>query len=319
MTPKTTIDVSVKSTATCSLPARNFKENGMTLFKTLAPCLLALILAVSGCAAGNDLERQQQEALLEILSILDQTIEETEEILRNNPDPTNQYVDILDKLQAMKRIIQEVESGNAPYDPELIRRYTRKIQEIEANIRNSVDKVFSSDVFFGLGKYQISELSEEGKADLRGFVDAVMERQVRVFRSMFPDRTLVVNIKAVGYADETPLGPELAETLTGRINGPIPEDPGARKKVLNQELSYLRAESIVAYIEMESRRRLAEKNCIIGEPEIQGLGEALPYPGGYVDPPYKARDKRRRICKIYSKITLEGDVRLDHLDLDHLE
>ncbi len=284
----------------------------MTLFKTIAPCLLALALMLTGCATGNDLERQQQEALLEIMSILDQTIEETEKILKNNPDPTNQYLDILDKLQAMKGIIQEIKKGNAPYDEALIQQYTRKIQEIEANIRNSVDKVFSSDVFFGLGKYQISDLSEEGKADLRGFVDAVMERQVKVFRKMFPQRTLVVNIKGVGYADETPLGSELAETLTERIDGPIPDAPSARKKVLNQELSYLRAESIVEYIKLELRRRLKDKNCVIGEPEIQGLGEALPYPKGYVDPPYKARDERRRICKIYSKITLEGDVRLDY-------
>jgi hypothetical protein len=286
----------------------------MTPIKPLATWLLVFALAVCGCAGTSELERQQQQALLEILSILDQTIEETEEILQNNPDPTNQYVDILDKLQAMKRIIGEIKSGDAPYDEELLQQYTRKIREIEANIRNSVDRVFSSDVFFGLGKYQISELSEEGRADLKGFVDAVMERQVKVFRKMFPERTLVVNIKAVGYADETPLGPELAETLTGRINGPIPEDPGARKKVLNQELSYLRAESIVAYIERGLRRRLTGKNCTIGDPVIQGLGEALPYPDGYVDPPYKARDERRRICKIYSKITLEGDIRLDSLE-----
>lgn len=285
----------------------------MSLFKTILPWALAFALTFSGCASTNDLERQQQAALLEILSLLDQTIEETEEILENNPDPTNQYVDILDKLQAMKRIIEEIRSGNAPYDEDLLQQYTRKIREIEANIRNSVDKVFSSDVFFGLGKYQISELSEEGKADLMGFVDAVMERQMKVFRKMFPDRTLVVNIKAVGYADETPLGPELARTLTERIAGPIPDAPGARKKVLNQELSYLRAESIVGYIEMELKPRLAERNGVVGEPEIQGMGEALPYTKGYVDPPYTARDERRRICKIYSKITLEGDARLDHL------
>ena len=286
----------------------------MTVMKFFARCALVFALATSGCTGMSELERQQQEALLEILSILDQTIEETEEVLNRNPDPTSQYVDILDKLQAMKRIIREIKSGDAPYDEELLEHYTRKIKEIEANIRNSVDRVFSSDVFFGLGKYQISELSDEGKADLGGFVDAIMERQVKVFRKLFPERTLVIHIKAVGYADETPPGPELAETLRKRINGPIPGDPGARKKVLNQELSYLRAEFIVEYIKMELRRRLDGKNCIVGEPEIRGLGEALPYPKAYVDPPYEARDERRRICKIYSKIKLKGDLRLDRPD-----
>ncbi|GBC61559.1 hypothetical protein DENIS_2521 [Desulfonema ishimotonii] len=242
---------------------------------------------------------------MEILDILSATIEEAEEILESSTDPTNQYIDILDKLLFMKELIQEIKAGKAPYDEKKIEEYSRKIREIEANIKNAVDEVFSSDIFFGLGEYEISELSDKGKEELKQFTKTIIELQVKNFRKLFPDRPLVIIIRAIGYADETPPGPELSEILRSTIATPLPEDSAERKKMLNSKLSFLRAQSISEYIRIQLKNTLEIENVIIGDPEIEGLGEELPYSGESFFPPYRSQDERRRICKIYSKITLD--------------
>ncbi len=278
----------------------------MDRLKKVTPWMVALVAAVSACATTPSLTREQKRALVEILEILDTSIQETQKMVEKSPDPTSQHLDILEKLNTMKEILDRIEAGKAPYDEKLIRRYRRKTREIEANIRNSVDKVFSSDVFFKLGRYKVSELSEEGKRSLKALTESIIESQVRIFQKLFPDRPLTIEIKAVGYADETPPGPELAERLKREIDGPLPGDPVERKKVLNKKLSHLRAQAIFEYIEMEVES-LRMENVSMGESTIIGLGETLPFPGENAEPPYQPQDERRRICKIYSRITVAAE------------
>lgn len=277
----------------------------MKRFQTIVVWGAILAVVLAGCATSR-LTRQQRQALTDILVILDQTIEETAEILKTDPDPTSQYVDILERLNDMKEIIEAIRSGDAAYDDRQISHYIRKIKEIEANIQNAVDEVFSNDVFFGLGEYQISDLPPAGKESLQAFTESIINSQVKVFQKLFPGYPLVVEIRAVGYADETPLLPDLAETLARKTEGVIPDEPLERKRVLNKTLSYLRAEAIYEHI----RRKLASMPDMaaisIGRPEIVGMGEALPYPPDGVDPPYRSQDERRRICKLYSRITLNA-------------
>lgn len=202
----------------------------MKNIKKALPYFLFIILGVYGCTAS--LTRQQNEVLIEILDILSITITETEDILKNNTDPTNMYVDILDKLIFMKELIQEIKNGNEPYDEEVIFKYSTKIKEIEANIKNALDKVFSSDVFFGLGKYKISDFSDEGKKSLDEFTQTIIDSQLKNFRKLFPNQTLIIVIKVIGYADETPIGPELYEILIKEIDQPLPLEPHEQKKYL---------------------------------------------------------------------------------------
>ena len=277
----------------------------MKRFQTIVVWGAILAVVLAGCATSK-LTRQQREALADILVILDQTIEETHEILENDPDPTNQYVDILERLNGMKEIIEAVRAGDTAYDDRRISHYIRKIKAIEANIQNAVDEVFSNDVFFGLGEYRISDLSPAGKRSLETFTESIIDSQVKVFQKLFPDYPLVIEIRAVGYADETPLLPDLAETLVRKTQAPIPDDPIERKHLLNKTLSYLRAEEIYEHIRRKLASMLEMGAISIGRPEIVGMGEALPYPPGHVDPPYRSQDERRRICKLYSRISLSG-------------
>ncbi|MEE4358269.1 MAG: hypothetical protein V2I97_17500 [Desulfococcaceae bacterium] len=264
-----------------------------------------LLLFLSACAGS--LTRQQNQALMEILSILDSVIAEAEGMLHDNPDPTAQFRDILDRLHYMKEIIEEIKKGNAPYDEELLKKYTEKIAEIEANIKNSLNTVLSSDVFFALGRYRISDLSEEGKGILKDFTDTIMNVQVQNFRKLFPDRLLTVSVKVVGYADETPPAGALAAVLSQEFPGSLPADPVERKKHFNEKLSFLRAQTISDYVQQELAAFSEMKNLRIAPTRIIGLGEEYPYPPDYARPPYQPEDKRRRICKIYSKIQIDSE------------
>ncbi len=266
-------------------------------------CFSVSLLILSGCST---LSRQQNQALMEILDILESAIAEAEDMLKSNPDPTSQFGDVLEKLNSIKDVIYEIQRGNAPYDEKRLSEYMDKIQEIEANIRNAVDKVFSSDVFFGLGKYKIEDLSDEGRNSIQEFTRAIAETQVNSFRKVFPDRCLVIVLKAVGYADETPLGDELSEILKREISGPLPDDPEERKKMLNQKLSWLRARSISEHIQQQLESMPETENIVIGLPDIQGMGEEYPYAEESADPPYQSQDERRRICKIYSRILVDS-------------
>ena len=272
--------------------------------KKIMPYFIFVLLIFAGCT--TTLTRQQDQILVEILDILSSTIAETEEILGKNTDPTNQYVDILDKLLFMKELIKEIQSGDKIYDEEKIEKYKTKIKEIEANIKNAVDEVFSSDIFFGLGKYKISDFSEQGKKSLSDFTQTIVDSQVKNFRKLFPGKSFVIVIKAIGYADETPLGPELSEFLEKEMGQPLSSNLKYRKKILNTRLSFLRAQTIYEYIKMQLKTMNEMNDIIIGKPEIQGLGEELPYPYNLIDPPYQSQDKRRRICKVYSKININS-------------
>ncbi len=276
----------------------------MNRFNVLASCVCCVVLVIAGCAPK--LTRQQEDALSDILVILNTAITGTEEILNKNTDPTNPYQDILDKLHFMQSRIEEMRTGKAPFDAERIARYTGEIMEIEANVRNAVDKVFNIDVFFELGKYRISDLSEEGKAALQAFARTLIEKQLKKLRKLFPERPLTVVIKSIGYADETPPGPELAERLEEEIAGPLPKDPAERRKAYNKKLSFLRAETIFEYVKIRTESMMDLENVTFGKPEIIGLGEEYPYPREMMVPPYAAEDERRRICKLYSKVNISA-------------
>lgn len=278
--------------------------NMLSSLKRLAPYFILILIIFSGCTTS--LTGEQNRALTEILDILGTTITDAENIIKNNTDPTNQYVDILDRLLFMKGLIEEVQKGNKAYDEERISKYKTKIKEIEANIKNAVDEVFSSDIFFGLGKYKISDFSEQGKKALNDFTQTIVDTQVKNFRKLFPGKSFVIVIKTIGYADETPLGPELTEFLTKEIGRPLPLNPKQREKILNTRLSFLRARSIFEYIKMQFINMDDMNDIIIGNPEIRGFGEELPYPYNLVEPPYQPQDNRRRICKVYSKININS-------------
>lgn len=264
-------------------------------------CALAFAAFAAGCAHYG-LTPEQRQALTEILDILNTTISETETVLNQKPDPTSPFRDFARKLETIRIQIQRMETGEADYDPAVVERYWNDVIEIRLNVHQPVDRVLSVDVFFGPGKYKVADFSEEGKRVLDEFAADIISVQAAPLRELFPSKRLAIVIKAIGYADAAPLAEWFAEDLAAGISAPLPDDPVEQRRRLNRELSYRRAEAIAGYVRMRVREMLDMENVVIEEPIILGLGEAYPYPEETVDPPYEAKDKRRRICKIHGNV-----------------
>ncbi|GBC61558.1 hypothetical protein DENIS_2520 [Desulfonema ishimotonii] len=262
--------------------------------------LFVLLTMITACS--HYLTKEQNRALAEIIEILNTTIAETEEIMSRQPDPTSPYRNFKEKLRKIQNHIDSIKAGKESYNPEIISQYSNEILEIRMNVQNPVNRVLGVDVFFGPGKYKISDFSIEGKDMLNSFAADIIELQVKKLREFFPDKQLAIVIKSIGYSDEMPFSRWFAEELKKDINISLPEAPLEKRKILNRELSFRRARSIGKYLKMQVKRMLDVDGVIIAEPVIIGLGETFPYTDESVVPPYKAEDKRRRICKIHGNV-----------------
>ncbi|QTA83010.1 OmpA-like domain-containing protein [Desulfonema limicola] len=266
-------------------------------------CLLFLFINTAGCS--HYLTKEQSEALVEILEILNKTIVETEAIMNKNPDPTSPYKELSEKLKTIQDNISRIREGKEPYSAEIMSKYSNEIIGIQMNIQNPVNRVLGVDVFFAPGRYKISDFSAEGKEVLDSFAADILELQAKKLRNLFPEKELAIVIKAIGYADEMPLSQWFAQELEKDINAVIPGDPVEKRKMLNRELSFRRAQSIAEYVRdhvQEMLKMLTIDNIKIDPPVIIGLGEIFPYADNNIDPPYMPRDKRRRICKIHGNV-----------------
>jgi outer membrane protein OmpA-like peptidoglycan-associated protein len=258
-------------------------------------------------ACTHYLTKQQQQALVEIIEILSRTISETEAVMNRKPDPTSPYRDMVKRLREIQKQINRIKSGEVPYDEKRMKKYNNEIIEIQMNVNNPVDLVLGVDVFFGPGKYKISDFSAEGKKTLDKFASDIIALQAEKLRELFPEHHLVIFIKAIGYADEMPLSQWFADKLEKDTAGPLPEDPVEKRKALNRELSFRRAKSIAEYVKLQLKNTLRMDNVSIDEPIIIGLGEISPYDTETVSPPYMSQDKRRRICKIHGNVFVTSD------------
>jgi len=263
-------------------------------------CLLFLFLIIAGCS--HYLTKEQSETLIEILEILNRTIAETEAIMNKNPDPTSPYNELSKKLKIIQQHINRIKAGQEPYDAEVMSKYSNEIIGIQMNVQNPVNRILGVDVFFEPGRYKISEFSAEGKKVLDAFAEDIIELQVKKLRRFFPGKQLAIVIKVIGYADEMPLSQWFAQELKKDINAVIPEDSIEKRKMLNRELSFRRAQSIAEYVKAQVQDTIEIEDVKIDPPIIIGLGEILPYSEENFDPPYKSKDQRRRICKIHGNV-----------------
>lgn len=274
--------------------------------------LFFTVIVISGCAISPpqpqhrpSLNNEEERLLGEIMDMLDTTIVDAEKKIGEKSDPTSPLKDFTEKLNQKREYLRQVEAGEADYNPELVARYADEVKEIQLHIQNPVERVLESDVFFELGKYEIDDLSEEGKEILRGFAREIMDLLLKKQKELFPDRTFIITIRTIGYADEVYPGPELTDSLMQGTDGSLPEDRILRRQELNRELSTLRAQAINDFIRMELRAYQNDPQVKIGAPEIVGMGEEFPYLPDTVSPPYQSKDKRRRICKVHGKVFRE--------------
>lgn len=130
----------------------------------------------------------------------------------------------------------------------------------------------------------------------------IIQIQVKKLRELFPDQQLAIVIKTIGYADEMPMSPWFADAMKKDMNDAVPDDPVAKRQMLNRELSFRRAQSIGEYVKIQLESLLMMEKLTIDSPIIIGMGEAFPYAEKSVTPPYMPQDKRRRICKIHGNV-----------------
>jgi hypothetical protein len=171
---------------------------------------------------------------------------------------------------------------------------------LEETVTRIQTETVESDVSFGGGEYK---LSDEGKQSLQEFIERTFENK-KNFIDQYPGEAVIIKIKTIGYTDEIRVIPEsdLYKELIKGVEDEIPDELDKIWGVLNQRLSEFRAREIAEYIKQHIRETVPENSLLQLEFEPFGRGQEIP-PG--VNPPYPKDDPRRRICKIYSYVTLK--------------
>lgn len=261
---------------------------------------LSAALLLIGCASGQPAKRDQ------LLQNLDQMVDQGIQDARRNlaRDPAGMASEILEQLQQTQRYVARAEQDPTAFDAEEMLRLTQKTMALIENLKQDFQLVVRTDVGFRLGGYRPDHLLADGKAILDAFADRILTLQLAEYRQQFPDAPLRIVIVTRGYADEIAPNKDLARALWPQTADALSLTDPERRRVLNQRLSLRRSQTINAYIRRRLERRLTAPNVEIGPPVIEGHGEALPEPGDGVQPPYRKKDPRRRICKVYSKLVI---------------
>lgn len=210
-------------------------------------------------------------------------------------------------LRAIKKFLPELDA-TLDY-AEQIQHDSKTIEDVRAidhlseatemteDIKGNILLTLNSDFSFSLGKY---ELSGEGKAELDRLIEKIIQTKEE-YLLQYPDKNVTIKIKVISYTDEASFrkGTALVEELIEGFEQNAPQDGIERRKFLNQHLSILRAKTIGEYVQQRILEAEERDSDVSIEQEIIGKGEEIP-PG--INPPYPARDPRRRICKIYSYV-----------------
>jgi hypothetical protein len=263
-------------------------------------CLLFLA-GLAGCQTTPS--ARQTQAIEEMDRILNQGMAEARR--KSMATPHGAAAAILDRLEKTKRYVDEVEKGERNFDLEEMLALTRKSQALVASLQSEFQLALNADVAFRLGGYQPSDLLAGGQAILDEFAASILEAQLPEYQQKFPGVPLVVTLSTTGYADAVRPAAPLVRDLLRTHPKPAPADPVAKRRFLNRLLSIRRSRTINRHLQNRLREPLREAGVALGPPSIEGRGEAFPAPPDTVTPPYRDRDDRRRICKIYSNILIQ--------------
>jgi hypothetical protein len=262
---------------------------------------LLLLAFLSGCQMPDS--RRQAEVVGEMDALLNQGIAKAQR--QAEADPGGASAMILAQLRKTKQYVDQVESGEQEFDLEEMLALTQKSMALVENLQSEFKLVLNADVAFQLGGYEAADLQAGGQRILDEFADSIVEAQLPEYQEKFPEVPLMVVVSTTGYADAVAPGGALARELMAVDSGPLPNDPQERRRHLNRLLSIRRSQTINRYIGDRLRSRLQRTGVALGPPSMEGLGEAFPNPPETVSPPYRERDERRRICKIYSSVLIQ--------------
>lgn len=214
-------------------------------------------------------------------------------------DPDNPVKDFLPQLDNMLDYAAQLQSGQQEVSPERVNTDTTRLIAIADSKQRLIEEKLESDISFPLGSY---ELEEQGKFALAEIVRKIVMRKDENL-SQYPDKSVTIKVKVVGYTDETGFrdGSPLIGTLMAHCST-IPTQRGLQQRqALNRCLSELRANTISNYLFGLLVSQIPELDSdVFIEQEVEGKGEDIP-PG--VPAPYPpTKDPRRRICKVYSYV-----------------
>ncbi len=214
-------------------------------------------------------------------------------------DPENPVKDFLPQLDEMLDYADQIQSGQQEVTLEKVRGYTEQAAHIVGSKRGLIDEKLESDVSFGLGRYN---LSEQGKAAVLRIVRKIMTNTEKSL-NQFPDKTVTIKIKVVGYTDHTGFkeGTRLIKELVKGFEDLVPQSGIERRRFLNQRLSEFRAKTIGNYFRDLILQATRNDSRIFIEQDTIGHGEK-PLPDV---PSSQVSDHLRRICRIYSYVNIQ--------------
>jgi len=212
-------------------------------------------------------------------------------------DPDTPLKNLLPDLDRILDVASLLANGQTEISPEMLTADLTVAVQTENIIEGITKGKMESDFSFEPGKYA---LSTQGTAYLRKIVEQIAG-QIQGLQRDYPDKTIAVEIKVVGYTDEQPFreGTNLIKELTAGVESLAPQQGAARRQFLNQRLSQFRAQRISDDFKrlLAGAMRLSAQVDI--HEEVIGQGEQIP---DGVFAPYPEFDPRRRICKIYSYV-----------------
>lgn len=267
---------------------------------------LVFLALLAGCATMPSITDEEQKLLSEIAEMLDTNIEDAEGKILFNPEAADGVEGLVKKLHEKRKFIKQVETGEIPYDPESMQKIAAEAKEIEASVQRPVEKTWSADVHFGLGKYKISDLSEREKESLKGIIREFTEIGAGILEKLPSRKQVIITVKTFGYADGTAVLSKTKNALMKNMSVKFPRSKPGMKQLLNTEISRHRSRSVNAYAGTNLKNSLKYPQLSFGKARIISMGETYPYPEDTVSPPYQSKDERRRLCKIYMTITVKN-------------
>jgi len=211
---------------------------------------------------------------------------------KSGGDPDNPMTAYIPRVEGVVEYAQKI--SVEPHTVELgkVLADLDEVLQIVQIVRSNQSETLSSDISFQAGEYTLAEQGGE-------IIDKMFTNILENVRQTYPDKTVTLNIRVVGYTDQLNFGPgtELVKNLVKGAEAQVPEKDPELRKFLNQRLSQLRAESIGKYV-----ADLIGKKAWDGKMRLDtmGRGEQIPV---HVAAPYPVSDARRRICKIHVHIT----------------
>ena len=213
-------------------------------------------------------------------------------------NPLDEFLPKLDEMLDLGQALQD--------NPQMAVGRTALVHDINhatqiSYIVRTLDKyTLESNISFESGQYTLSDQGEE-------LVQRIAEQTLATITSspqLHAGQGVTIKIKVVAYTDQVPFreNTQLFQTLIEGVEDQLPQDAIERRKFLNQRLATLRAQSISDYFKQLIEAASQGLPRIYFEEDIIGRGEEIPPD---VDPPYDRDDPRRRICNIYSYVTVK--------------